>query len=171
MKVTFSRVSAPDQVDKVVQLANVIWTEHYSPIIGEEQVKYMLTNIHSAATISSEIDDENFHYYLIFSNEVAVGYIGARLEERTMFLSKLYVLSSERSNGIGAQSIAFLRELSKSNQIEKITLTVNRYNTHSISAYKKYGFEITDEVCADIGEGYVMDDYRMELVVQPNEDA
>ena len=45
---------------------------------------------------------------------------------------------------------------------KSIQLTVNKYNTNTISAYKKWGFEIIDSVVTDIGEGFVMDDYIME---------
>ena len=166
MKVIFNRVTTPAQVENVVQLADIIWTQHYSPIIGQDQVRYMLNNFHSVNTISNEIDDEKNHYYLIFKNEVAVGYIGMKLGIGSLFLSKLYILARERGSGIGNQSIAFIREFSISNQLEKIILTVNKNNTNSISAYKKIGFKITGEICIDIGAGYVMDDYQMELGVQ-----
>ena len=171
MKATFCRVSTPGQIEKVVQLAEVIWNEHYSAIIGSEQVKYMLNNFHSPSAISSEVGDENTHYYLIFCGEDAVGYIAVKVEEQSLFLSKFYILSRERGNGIGSQSIKFIREFAKSNQLEKITLTINKENTRSIAVYKKIGFKITGEICADIGGGYVMDDYQMELGVQLNENA
>ncbi len=36
-----------DQIDIVESLANEIWTEHYTPIIGKDQVKYMLDKFQS----------------------------------------------------------------------------------------------------------------------------
>ena len=123
----------------------------------------MLNNFHSADSITDEISDENNHYYLIENNDVEVGYIGVKLEKESLFLSKLYVLSTERGMGAGSQSIAFIRELSLANKLNKITLTVNKYNTNSIAAYKKIGFETIGEICTDIGQGYVMDDYQMEF--------
>jgi hypothetical protein len=41
-------------------------------------------------------------------------------------------------------------------------------NRGAINAYKRWGFRITDEVVADIGEGFVMDDYRMEKLLPPD---
>ena len=46
--------------------------------------------------------------------------------------------------------------------LSSLWLTVNRYNTHTISWYKYHGFEIIDEVKKDIGEGFFMDDYIIE---------
>ena len=107
-----------------------------------------------------------YQYYLISNGGNSVGYIGIRLEEETLFLSKLYTLSTERGSGIGSQAIEFVKELALSNQLGKVTLTVNKNNSNSIAAYEKIGFKVTGDVCADIGEGYVMDDYQMELITQ-----
>jgi RimJ/RimL family protein N-acetyltransferase len=48
---------------------------------------------------------------------------------------------------------------------KSIDLTVNKYNTNSIKAYEKMGFEKIDSVVMDIGNGYVMDDYVMKKEV------
>ena len=46
MKATWTRVETTGQVEVVVPLANTIWTEHYTPIIGKDQVDYMLSTFH-----------------------------------------------------------------------------------------------------------------------------
>ena len=43
-----------------------------------------------------------------------------------------------------------------------IRLTVNKGNADSIAIYRHTGFAIVIDVVADIGNGYVMDDYVME---------
>ena len=45
--------------------------------------------------------------------------------------------------------------------LSKIRLTVNRHNTHAAQVYEHYGYETVEEAAADIGCGYVMDDYIM----------
>ena len=57
MEVTLKRVLTDNQVDSVVRLAHTIWPEHYSPIIGRDQVEYMLSTYHSAEAISDEIEN------------------------------------------------------------------------------------------------------------------
>ena len=46
--------------------------------------------------------------------------------------------------------------------LRAVRLNVNKYNTKSIAAYRKSGYEVIDTVVADIGRGYVMDDYIMQ---------
>jgi len=163
MNVTFKRVTTLEQIDSVVQLANTIWTEHYTPIIGKDQVVYMLSTYHSSHSIAKEVDKQSIHYYLILKGTKPIGYVSIKLEEKSLFLSKIYILSKERGYGFGKQAVSFVKELATSKQLKKITLTVNKYNADSITAYKKMGFQITRELCAEIGEGYVMDDYEMVL--------
>ena len=144
-------------------MANEIWTEHYTSIIGQAQVKYMLSNFQSIDAIENEIKDKTVHYYLIYNAEKIVGYTSIRTEESQLFLSKIYVLSAERENGIGKKTVEQIKEIASINNLKVIYLTVNKNNVKAISAYRKMGFKITEEVCTDIGEGYVMDDFKMKL--------
>ncbi|MEG2601476.1 MAG: GNAT family N-acetyltransferase, partial [Carnobacterium sp.] len=52
------------------------------------------------------------------------------------------------------------------NDLLKIQLTVNKYNDKSIAAYKKMGFVTVKEQVADIGGGYIMDDFVMEYSLE-----
>ena len=42
---------------------------------------------------------------------------------------------------------------------------LNKYNDNTLSIYSHLGFEITDEQVADIGGGFVMDDYILTYTV------
>lgn len=164
--VKFALVRDADQVATVVALANVIWREHYTPIIGEAQVDYMLAHVHSGQTIRRELD-EGALYYLLLNEDEPVGYFCVKPEASKLFLSKIYVLSPLRGTGVGGLAMARIKQLATERGLDVIRLTVNRDNRDSIAAYHRWGFEITGEVCADIGGGYVMDDYAMELRLNP----
>lgn len=166
MRVSFTRVLLSRDIENVCELADIIWTEYYTPIIGLEQVQYMLGNIHSKKCISSEVFDVNTHYYLISYQDEVVGYVGVKIMKDVLFLSKLYILVSKRNLGLGTQTILFISKLAQSNELKTVTLTVNKNNSDAILAYKKNGFKVIGEVCADIGGGYVMDDYQMELTLE-----
>ena len=161
----FKRVSTDDDISEVVKLARSIWIEHYTPIVGIEQVEYMLSNFHSRDVISEEIGQQKYMYFLIKDNHRTIGYFGIQIKSDVLFLSKLYILSSERGQGIGRMAMNFIKKLGQKNHVGKISLTVNRNNKGSIAAYYKMGFVKTGEVCVDIGEGYKMDDFKMELML------
>jgi diamine N-acetyltransferase len=45
----------------------------------------------------------------------------------------------------------------------RLILRVNRHNRVALSAYAKFGFRVYAEDVLDIGNGFVMDDFLMEL--------
>ena len=81
---------------------------------------------------------------------------------RELFLSKIYVLSSRRGLGYGKKAVQFVETVAKELNLNKIALTVNKNNVNSIKAYEKIGFKNVGSVVQDIGNGFVMDDYKME---------
>jgi len=159
----FHIVSTSNEINEVVKIARDIWTEYYPPIIGFDQVEYMLENYHSKDAITIEITRDNYAYYLIKDKNRIIGYIGIQLKGDYLFLSKIYILSSERGNGVGKASMNFIKDLAQKNKMNRISLTVNKNNIESIAAYYRLGFIKTGDICVDIGGGYEMDDIQMEL--------
>lgn len=146
----------------IANLADIIWREHYTPIIGPEQVEYMLGKFQSADAMAQQIS-EGVDYYTLWLDDLLVGYLSFYTKGEVLFLSKIYVLSQLRGQGIGQQAMGFIKEQALSHGLERIQLTVNKYNTGSITAYERMGFKKVDEVVMDIGGGFVMDDYVMEF--------
>lgn len=155
------QATTQEDADLIAQLAKEIWEEHYTAILGEEQVAYMLTHLQSAAAIHQEMLDGKA-YFLVESNQIAIGYLSYVLSAEQLFLSKLYLKNSSRGNGIGKELIEKLKSTAIETNKKTVFLTVNKYNHPSIAAYKKLGFKVIEEQVADIGHGYVMDDYIME---------
>lgn len=167
MDVQIIKVTTAQQVDVVAGLAKTIWPDHYSPIIGKEQVDYMLGKYQTTKAILAQLEVEGTTYYILQDDYRPIGYIGITEKHNELFLSKLYLLSSERGKGIGHVAIDFLKARCREIGAPYITLTVNKQNFNSISAYEKLGFENYGEVVTDIGKGYVMDDYLMRLKISP----
>lgn len=149
------------EIARVATLSKTIWTQHYTPIIGKEQVDYMLHKFQSAETIKSQIA-EGAHYFLLHS-ENDLGYLSIKAEEQTLFLSKIYLLQAERGKGLGKKMMNFITSKAHEMKLNSIRLTVNKYNHNSIASYEKMGFIKRREVVFDIGYGYIMDDYEMLL--------
>ena len=157
---TFLIANTNADFEQIANLGTIIWTEHYTPIIGSEQVTYMLDKFQSESAVKKQIQ-EGTEYYIIKHQNTTVGYLSFYKKEDSLFLSKLYVLGNERGKGIGKAAMSFLEKKRVEIACKSISLTVNKYNTNSIKADEKMGFEKTDSVVMDIGNGYVMDDYVM----------
>ena len=76
------------QVREIADLAKVIWNEHFTPIIGKDQVDYMVEKFQSYPALKEQISEE-YEYYQIFSGGEFCGYTGIHPgEDNRLFLSK-----------------------------------------------------------------------------------
>jgi len=161
------------QCAAVAELADEIWHEHYIPIIGAPQVDYMVEKFQSAERINASIREEGYIYLTASSveNGRLVGYCSAVPEEGRLFLSKLYVRRDFRERGIARRFLDELIAMCRQEYgLAVIRLTVNKNNESAIATHIRNGFTIVDSVNVDIGGGFFMDDYVMELVL-PKEDG
>ncbi|MBL7185627.1 MAG: GNAT family N-acetyltransferase [Phycisphaerae bacterium] len=162
------KVSTETQIETVARLACEIWNQHFIPIIGKAQVDYMLEKFQSKKAISEQIESD-YSYYLLKADDNYEGYMGVCPKEGELFLSKLYIRASQRGKGFGRKAIGFLEDLARERGLSKITLTANKNNTDAIKSYEKFGFANLGVFVQDIGNGFVMDDYKMEKVVRREE--
>jgi ribosomal protein S18 acetylase RimI-like enzyme len=153
---------------EISDLAVVIWSEHYTPIIGSDQVAYMLDKFQSIPAITEQIKKGN-DYYLLFRNDKPSGYFCIYNTPDAVFISKLYILSQNRGQGLGKSVMNFIENKAVELGHFKISLTVNKYNYNSIEAYKKMGFHIIKSWVQDIGNNYIMDDYYLEKKITTND--
>lgn len=147
----------------IEKMAAEIWTEHYTPIIGEKQVSYMLKTFQSAKKIEHDITTNHFLYLLPYYQDLLVGYAAVKILDDSLFISKFYIHHSFRGQKLSSSLFEYIRNICIENSCSRIWLTVNKNNTESISIYKHFGFSVTEELVTDIGQGFVMDDYKMSI--------
>lgn len=157
-------VSNIELVYSLSAIADDIWHEHFTPIIGEAQVDYMLDKFLSPDALTEQINS-GYQYYIFSFEYTFAGFAGIHKENGKLFLSKLYVHKDFRGTGIGTYMFKQFIELCKKNSLDTIWLTCNRHNSNTIEVYKHWGFEIVREEATDIGNGFVMDDYIMEYKI------
>ena len=158
--ISFIKATSNTHFEQIADLASIIWKEHYTKLIGEEQVIYMLQTFQSTEAIKKQVI-EHYEYYILAYNTKPVGYISIKEENSYLFLSKLYLLNRFRGKKIGKKDLFFIEERAIILGIKTIRLTVNRLNTNSIKAYEKMGFKTKGPLVTNIGNGFVMDDYEM----------
>ncbi|MDF2541103.1 MAG: GCAxxG family protein [Herbinix sp.] len=165
LTVDFEEADTDDKIKAIAELATAIWHEHFVTIISEDQINYMVEKFQSIKAITEQIQEAGYQYYQMKIPEGLAGYFAIRKDPEALFLSKLYIEKKYRGRGYAKKAILFMMDYCKKNSLNKIWLTVNRYNETTIHIYKNLGFEITELKVADIGSGFVMDDYIMELQV------
>lgn len=158
------RVLTKEQISKVAALAEVIWHQHFTPIIGREQVIYMVEKFQSEAALEQQIAN-GYEYYQLFDGDEFCGYCGIHPENGKLFLNKLYIKKEARGRHIASHAMNFLKDICRERGISAIWLTCNKHNNNTLAIYDHLGFKIIDTQVADIGNGFVMDDYILELPV------
>lgn len=150
-----------DNISQLVELAKPIWEEHYIPIIGKQQVTYMLDKFQSEQAVNEQLI-QGYEYYLVSLEGQLMGYFSIQLrEDQSLFISKFYLSKKARGRKIGTAMLDFINTAAKDKNCKTLALTVNKYNP-AYQVYLKLGFSNVGSVEADIGEGYIMDDYLME---------
>jgi ribosomal protein S18 acetylase RimI-like enzyme len=159
----FIKVRTDEQIAQVEQLARTIWKEYFSPMIGSEIVDYLLETLQSTRAIADQIH-EGYQYFIIQPEQNAVGYFAILHKKETdeLFLSKLYILASERGKGRGKTAMQYIESMAQRENCKKIFLTVFHKNTSTIAAYERMGFRKTGSIRRDVGNHIVIHDFSME---------
>ncbi len=155
------------QFNQIAVLADEIWREYYIPMVGKPQIDYMLEKFQSAEAIKKQVDT-GFEYFIIMFDAIPVSYIAIKKEEKTLFLSKIYVLKSYRGKKIAKTALQFIEQKAKDYNLKTIRLTVNINNTDAINTYENWGFAKTDTLKVAIGNGFFMDDFLMKKGLKVN---
>lgn len=149
-------------VTRMVKVAEIVWREANTAFCSEEQVEYMIERFQSYEAVMGQLM-QGYRYFVIEENGEILAYFGVQPQDDRLFLSKYYILKQNRGRGIFSMGLDFMKALCQELGLRAIYLTVNRNNTHAYEVYLHKNFKVIEEAVADIGCGFVMDDYIMEL--------
>ena len=158
------RPASFNDIPYIQQIAKETWPQAYGKILSKEQLEYMLGLLYSAPSLQQQMHD-NHHFFLAIQNYAPIGFASfSQVETDVYKLQKLYVLPKIQKSGAGKQLLQTVITVAKSMGGKQLLLNVNRKN-QARSFYEKYGFKIMKEEDIDIGNGYFMNDYIMELTL------
>ena len=149
----------------VADVASTVWREAFKGIVPDAQVEYMLEKFQSYGAIREQVMEQGYTYLMMREGSRTVGYAAYVPEGDRLFLSKIYILSDFRHQGRTSAVFDHLREVARALGLRAVYLTVNRENANSVEVYKHEGFEIVDTQDKPIGDGFVMNDFIMEMKV------
>ena len=160
------KVTTKEQLQVVADLASAIWPVAYATILSKEQLHYMLDKFYNLEALQKQLENGQVFYLAQNENQEFVGFVSYEIncEPNKTKIHKIYVLPETQGTGIGKQLFGVVKTKAQENQQTAIFLNVNKYNTAQ-NFYQKLGFTIIKEEVIDIGKGYVMDDYVMEVVI------
>ncbi len=155
-----------EQLPIVIDLTKKIWPVAYGEILSKAQLDYMINKFYNETALRELIQKGHVFYLAQDDNNNYVGFVSYEInsEPNKTKIHKIYVLPETQGTGLGRQFFELVKEKAIENNQKAIFLNVNKYN-NAIHFYNKLGFtKVKDEVI-DIGNGYVMDDYVMEVAI------
>ncbi len=155
------RKATLEDIPLIQEIAEEAWRPTYGHILTEEQTLYMIPMMYNTELISAQI-----HMFSLFEMDgVAIGYCAfEKTSDTDGKLHKLYLRPSVKQKGAGSFIIEQISHQARLMGLTSIYLNVNKHNT-AVEFYLKKGFIKDREMVLDIGNGYVMDDYVMRLML------
>jgi ribosomal protein S18 acetylase RimI-like enzyme len=159
-------VATKNQLPIIQELTYKIWPVAYGEILSNEQLDYMLHKFYETSYLESQIDNGQV-FLLAEENGIHYGFASYELNcnnSNKTKIHKLYVLPETQGKGLGKQLVVYIKGIAKEHQNEAVFLNVNRFNK-ALSFYEKLGFTNIETIDIEIGNGYLMEDYIMEISV------
>lgn len=155
-----------ENFNAVKAIAEEVWPIAYGSILSQEQLDYMMEMMYSVASLQKQAA-ANKQFILANENETPVGFASYEFNydgaSKTK-IHKIYILSNQQGKGIGKKLIDYITQQALENNQKAVVLNVNRNNSAQ-HFYQKLGFEIKSQEDIDIGNGYLMEDYVMEISI------
>ncbi len=144
-------------------IAYQTWPVAYGEILTQAQLDYMLEKSYSETALQFQIITERHQFFLAVKDNITLGFASVSEEAPGEFkLNKLYVLPDTQKTGAGKALLKAVIEHARSQGGKTLRLQVNR-NNPARNFYEKQGFSIIEEADIDIGNGFFMNDFIMQI--------
>lgn len=155
------------QISIIQSLAERIWPEVFREILSPDQISYMMDMMYSTKSLENQLGVLDHQFRLVLEEPFPIGYFSYQLdypEPSKLKIHKLYLDPTTRNKGYGKKVIQEISSIADLYEQKDLQLNVNRHNT-AIKFYEKLGFQKIREEQIAIGNGYIMDDWVMELSI------
>jgi N-acetylglutamate synthase-like GNAT family acetyltransferase len=157
------REASKNDIASIRQIATITWPVAYGTYISKAQLDYMLDMMYSGDSLEDQMN-KGHQFFMAEHNSEAIGFASVSKEEdNACKLNKLYVLPTAQKTGAGKALLFKTIDYARSLAASCVYLQVNKQN-NAQQFYSKHGFTIREASILEIGGGYIMDDYIMELV-------
>jgi ribosomal protein S18 acetylase RimI-like enzyme len=160
-KRSFTEAKSTADLQAIETMAREIIPEVYGGYVPLHHCQFYIEQFQILSALERQLQ-QGYLYFLLQIEGKNYGYFAYVIYKDRVHLSKLYLLPAARGKGLGQLALDLTFTAAKKGGINKIDLIVNRENVGAIAFYKKNGFQITDAIETDFGNGTLVKDYRME---------
>ena len=139
--------------EQLSALAKEIYPQHYAHLWNEGGVAWYIERSYNTDTLRKELENPKSTYYFVQNDEAILGYLklnfdtplsinGKIVQNNTLELQRIYLLSKATGVGLGAKMVNFAIQKAQENNLEMVWLQVMDTSTDAIRFYEKMGFRI-----------------------------
>ena len=128
----------PESAEEISEIAYPLFTEVYD-YVPRDMLDEFLEETQTPERIREQIAD-GLRYAFILEDGVRVGYVCYGMDDRGMYLSKLYIFREFRRRGTGSEVIDAVEAEARAQGAARIHLDVNYRNEGAIRLYRRKGF-------------------------------
>ncbi len=159
------RKATAQDIPLIRALCFKIWPQTYNHLLSQDQIDYMLDMMYSHASLQKQMEEAGCVFLIVYDEADPVGFASFNENKPGIWkLHKIYILPDLQGKGIGRLIINYIVAEIKPKNAKAIQLQVNRENK-ATGFYERLGFIIIETADFDIGNGYFMKDYIMELAL------
>lgn len=160
------KIASSKDIATIQEIAYKTWPDAYKNILSAEQLSYMLELMYNKHELTKQLEDQNYTFIISSQDNTPTGFASFSLvtDQDCYKLHKLYLLPDFQQKGIGKIILDFILSDLKNKKAKRLILNVNR-NNKAVRFYLNQDFRIIKEEDNDIGNGYFMNDYVMEKLV------
>jgi ribosomal protein S18 acetylase RimI-like enzyme len=148
------------------ELTFKVWPQTYSASLSPKQIDYMLEMMYSESSLKNQMQNGS-QFIIVYDESEPVGFAAYFLKESGIYkLDKIYILPSQQGKGTGKFVVDYIINAIREKGATALQLQVKRDNKARFF-YEKLGFVVLYEADFDIGNGFFMNDYVMELKLAP----
>jgi len=158
------KLATKADIDLLAILGRQTWSESHGDYIADknERLNY-LNKSFSVSKTKENINDPNQHYYIVFADDLPVGYaklvVNATNEnvtsQNSCQLERIFILNDFIPLKIGQPLLTFVEEQAKKMQLDTMWLTVYIKNKRAIRFYERNEFKNVGAIDFIVsGKGY-----------------
>lgn len=161
------RKLSTEDIWRIQKIAHNTWPSTFKNILSEKQLYYMLDLMYSSRELEKRMNSVS-QFYGYFEEDDCHGFLAvsefSKVAHPYLKINKLYVLPNQQGKSLGKALFNKAIDLTKNKRYSFLRLNVNRFN-RSIGFYEKLGMVNIETIDIDIGNGYLMEDFVMQLEV------
>jgi len=161
--ITITTATTAD-IPLIQEIAHKTWPNTYGEILSTAQIDYILELFYATDVLVHNMTENGHHFLLAKEDTICLGFASYEhhyLSQNKTRLHKIYMLPEAQGKGVGKLLLDEIESSAKRNKSNALSLNVNKFNK-VFAFYQKMGFEIVAEENIAIGNGYLMEDYKME---------